>query len=77
MQNFISRDQLADFLERMWDAGIRCDLKPGQSSISLWSEDLSKVEYVDVVSQRSYDEMIRGIQCSLLPIDDGMNTKEE
>lgn len=77
MQNFISREQLTDFLEKMWDAGIRCDLKPGQSSISLWSEDFSKVEYVAVVSQRSYDEMIRGIQCSLLPIDDGMNTMEE
>lgn len=77
MQNFISRDQLADFLERMWDAGVRCDLKPGQSSISLWSEDLSKVEYVGVVNQRSYDEMVRSIQCSLLPIDDGMNTREE
>lgn len=77
MEKFITKDKLADFITKMWDAGIRCDLKPGQSSISLWSEDLSKVEYVDVVNQRSYDETIRSIQCSLLPIDDGINTREE
>ncbi len=77
MQNFISRDQLADFIEKMWDAGIKCDLKPGQSTITLWSEDFDKVEYVEVRSQRSYSELVRGIQCSLLPIDNGMNSKGE
>ena len=77
MQNFISRDQLADFIEKMWDAGIKCDLKPGQSIIALWSEDFGKVEYVEVRSQRSYSELVRGIQCSLLPIDNGMNSKGE
>lgn len=77
MQNFISRDQLADFIEKMWDAGIKCDLKPEQASITLWSKDFDKVEYVEVRSQRSYSELVRGIQCSLLPIDNGMNTREE
>lgn len=77
MQKYITRDKLTDFVEKMWDAGIRCDLKPEQSAISLWSKDLDKVEYVDVVSELSYDEMIRGIQCSLLPKDNGTNTREE
>lgn len=77
MQNFISRDQLADFVERMWDAGIKCDLKPSTSSITLWSEDFEKREYVDVVSETSYSELVRGIQCSLLPKDDGINTTDE
>lgn len=77
MQNFISRDQLADFIEKMWDTGIKCDLKPEQASITLWSKDFDKVEYVEVRSQRSYSELVRGIQCSLLPIDNGMNSKDE
>ena len=74
MQNFITRDQLTDFVERMWDAGIKCDLKPEQSSITLWSKDFEKVKYVDVINERSYGELVREVQCSLLPKDNGINT---
>lgn len=65
---------LADFVEQMWDAGIKVDLKPSTSLITLWSDDCSKLEYVDVVSKTQYKEIVREIKCNLLPIDDGMNT---
>jgi hypothetical protein len=74
MEKFITKDKLADFITKMWDAGIKCDLKPDQSEVTLWSIDFGKMEHVKVVSEQSYSELIRGIQCSLLPIDDGMNT---
>ena len=74
MENFITKDKLADFITKMWDAGIKCDLNPGQSRISLFSKDFDKVEHVTVVNERAYGELVRSIQCSLLPIDDGMNT---
>ena len=65
MQKYITRDKIADFVAKMWDAGIRCDLKPDQSSISLWSRDLEKVEYVDVVSKRTYDSLVDEVINSL------------
>jgi hypothetical protein len=74
MEKIITKDKLADFVTKMWDAGIRSDLKPDQSEVTLWSIDFGKMEHVKVVSEQSYSELIRGIQCSLLPIDDGMNT---
>lgn len=72
MQNYITKDKLADFVEKMWDAGIKCDLKPDRSSITLWSKDLDKVEYVDVVDKRTYDNLVNEVKCSLLrPHDPG------
>lgn len=72
MQNYITKDKLADFVEKMWDADIRCDLKPDQSTITLWSKDLDKVEYVDVVDKRTYDNLVNEVKCSLLrPHDPG------
>ena len=78
MTKYITRDKLADFVEKMWDAGIRVDLKPDQSSISLWSTDLDKIEHVDVVDKRSYDNLINEVKCSLLrPYDPGHTINAE
>lgn len=72
MQKYITRDKLADFVEKMWDAGIKVDLKPKNSTMTLWSEDLDKVEYVDVVDKRTYDSLVNEVKCSLLrPHDPG------
>lgn len=78
MTKYITRDKLADFVEKMWDAGIKVDLKPKDSTMALWSDDLDKVEYVDVVDKRSYENLINDLKCSLLrPHDPGhtMNTE--
>lgn len=66
MTKYITRDKLADFVEKMWDAGIRVELKPSISSMTLWSEDFDKCDYVDVVDKRSYDNLINEIKDSLL-----------
>ena len=74
MQKYITRDKLTDFVEKMWDAGIRCDLKPEQSAFSLWSKDLYKVEYVDVIDKGTYDNLVNEVKCSLLRPHDPGNT---
>lgn len=66
MTKYITRDKLADFVEQMYNAGIKCDIKPKESQITLWSEDLNKIEYVDVVDKRSYENLIHEVMCSLL-----------
>lgn len=78
MRKYITRDKLADFVEKMWDARIRTELNPKDSIMSLWSNDLDKVEYVDVVDKQSYDNLINELKCSLQrPLDPGhaMNTE--
>lgn len=74
MQKYITKDKLADFVEKMWDAGIGCDLKPDQFFIALWSKDRDKVEYVDVADKRSYETLINEVKCSLLRPHDPGNT---
>jgi hypothetical protein len=74
MVKYITRDKLADFVEKMWDAGIRVDLKPSISSMTLWSENIEKMEHVDVVDKRSYEGLINEVKCSLLPPHDPGNT---
>ena len=78
MTKYITRDKLADFVEKMWDAGIRTELNPRGSTMSLWSDDLKTVEYVEVVDKRTYENLIDEVKCSLLrPHDPGhvMNTE--
>ena len=75
MQKYITKYELTDFIEKMWDAGIRCDLKPDQSTITLWSSDLTKMEYVDVVSKSTYDGLVEEMKSSLgLKFDPSNNT---
>ena len=74
MTKYITRDKLADFVEKMWDVGIRCDLRPNQSTIALWSKDLDKAECVDVVDKRTYDDLVNEVKCSLLPPHDSGHT---
>lgn len=74
MTKYITRDKLADFVEKMWDAGIKVDLKPSISSMTLWSKDLEKMELVDVVDKRSYESLINEVKCSLLSPHDPGNT---
>ena len=76
MTKYITRDMLADFVEKMWDAGIRVELKPSISSMTLWSEDLEKMEHVDVVDKRSYENLINEVKCSLLPPHDSGHKME-
>lgn len=78
MRKYITRDRLADFIEQMYNAGIKCDLKPKDSLITLWSDDLEKLEYVDIVDKRSYENLVNEIKVSLLrPHDPGHTINAE
>ena len=79
MEKYITRDKLADFLEKMWDSGIRCDFQPKDNRISIWSSDLNKVERVAVMDKRTYDSLIDELRNEFLPKEDPahtMNTAE-
>lgn len=58
MEKFITRDDLLSFVETMWDAGIRMDLKPTSNQITVWSDDYSKLTYVSVVSSQTFNDVV-------------------
>lgn len=65
MQKYITRNMLADFVEQMWDAGIKCDIKPSSQEIILWSNDLDKMERIDVIDETAYDSLVEEMKSSL------------
>lgn len=58
MEKFITRDDLLSFVETMWDAGLRMDLKPTSDQITVWSDDLSKLTYVSVLSSQTFNDVV-------------------
>lgn len=58
MEKFITRDDLLSFVETMWDAGLRMDLKPTSDQITVWSDDYSKLTYVSVVSSQTFNDVV-------------------
>lgn len=58
MEKFITRDDLLNFVETMWDAGMRMDLKPTSNQITVWSDDLSKLTYVSVMSSQTFNDVV-------------------
>lgn len=65
MQKYITKNMLADFVEQMWDAGIKCDIKPDRHEIVLWSNDLDKMERIDVIDETAYDSLVEEMKSSL------------
>lgn len=61
---YITRDKLADILEKMWSAGIRVDFEPQRKQITIHKPD-GNYEWIPVYDKTSYDELI----ASLLPSD--------
>ena len=58
MKKFITRDRLAEFVEQMWDAGLRVDTRPTENLITVWSDDLSRHTNIDVASSQHFDEVV-------------------
>ena len=58
MEKFISRDDLSSFVESMWMAGLRVDLKPLNNQITVWANDLSRFTYVSVVSSKAFNDLV-------------------
>ena len=57
MNNYIARDNLTDFVEKMWDAGMRTELIPKRNTIAVIDSQFH-AEYVDVLSKQSYETLI-------------------
>ena len=60
MSKYITRDKLADFVEKMWDAGMKVDLRPEDSTIAVRDANYN-TEYVDVFDKQSYDNLIKSL----------------
>ena len=58
MEKFITRDDLLSFVETMWMAGLRVDLKPANNQVTVWANDLSKFAYVSVVSSKAFNDLV-------------------
>lgn len=69
MQNYITRDKLADFVEKMWDAGKRVDLSPEKSYLTV-SDDSYGVEFVYVFEKRTYDALVEKFTKKEEPVDE-------
>ena len=57
MGKYIKRDKLADFVEKMWDAGLRVESNPEKGYLSVVDANYH-TEYVNVVSEGHYEEMV-------------------
>ena len=64
MKKYITRDKLADFVSRMWDAGIRVDAEPEKKQVVVHLKD-GGYEWIPIYEKTTYDELIS----SLLPSD--------
>lgn len=60
MKKYITRDKLADFVDKMWAAGVRVDIEPqnGQVVVHL---STGKYEWVPVYEKTSYDALIASL----------------
>ena len=60
MDNYITRDKLAVFIEKMWDAGMRVDLMPKDNTIAVRDEHYN-TSYVNVFSKQSFDSLVESL----------------
>ena len=60
MSKYITRDKLTDFVEKMWDAGMRIELTPERNVIAVIDSKYN-TEYVEVFSKQSYDGLIESL----------------
>ena len=57
MEKIIAKENLADFIVKMWDANIAVDLKPSEGYLMLWSAALKKHTYIRV-GYATYDDIV-------------------
>ena len=60
MSNYITRDKLTDFIEKMWDAGMRIELMPKTNTIAVIDSQYH-TEYVNVFSKQSFDSLVESL----------------
>ena len=65
MDRYITRDKLTDFLEMMWDSGIRAEFIPADNIVKCWSRSLVTMREVRVFDKKSYADMVQGLLLDL------------
>lgn len=60
MEQYISKDRLAEFIARMWDEGIDVDVRPGKKVVELWSGDY-KTHVVINVGITSFEDTVADV----------------
>jgi hypothetical protein len=60
MEKIIAKENLADFIMKMWDSNIRVDLRPSDNTITLWSDNLHKHTYV-CVGYADYEDVVADV----------------
>lgn len=61
MERYITRDKLAEFVEKMWDAGIRAEFVPADNIVKCWSQSLITLREVKVFDKTLYADMVDGL----------------
>lgn len=57
MGNFIAKERLTDFIERMWEANIAVDIRPDDGYLYLWSKETKKHICIKV-GFAPYDDLV-------------------
>lgn len=60
MKKYILRERLADFIEKAWDAGVRIELDPENSAITVNSPSYY-AERLEVLDGSKYDDMVSSV----------------
>lgn len=60
MEKYITKDKLADFVTKMWDAGCSVETKPKENRLDVWDKDM-RLTQVKVFDKTTYDSMVSEI----------------
>lgn len=60
MEKYITKDKLADFVTKMWDAGYSVDTRPNENRLDVWDKDIWLTQ-VKVFDKTTYDSMVSEI----------------
>ena len=68
---YITSDKVGEFIQRMYDKGIRVDAEPEESRLSLRKPE-GGYEFIRVFKKSSFDELC----CAFLPIKSHISNTE-
>ena len=60
MEKYISKERFAEFITKMWDAGIAVDVRPEKNVVELWSGDYKKHVIINV-GIASYEDTVADV----------------
>lgn len=61
MEKYITKDKIADFVMKMWDAGIRVDVEPEKHQLCIHCKSGYSYVWLPVYEKASYEELVDSI----------------